>query len=364
MRDLIRRIIRETVTDKEVICDKCGWSWDIADGGDDLYICHKCGHDNSKFIKEDIDTENSSKFTYITLKPYDNYKVKRYYFNNVVRIPGVNPNSDTVKLSGNEGDFEFSKNLLFYNEEKRTIYINKSDFDEKYPLYKKVKNSENIGINSNNIKKALELSFPQNWGKGDKIFTPGLRGVYTIGSKTGDNEETWSIMNYFDTKEEIHDLLYLKYKEDETDENIVDWMVNIFKNDNEFTKLLVDRQWQSIESGLKLERESVDSFFDILHPSDVIYYPHGSIMDRWNGVDVTVDGFNYQIKPLKSYSINDTGEYVVNTYGMRDYTQKNKVDFIAYANKNEVLIFENKDYILVSRYKVIHKLPPLDNIYD
>ena len=47
MRDLIRRIIGETVTNKEVICDKCGWSWDIADGGDDLYVCHKCGHDNT-----------------------------------------------------------------------------------------------------------------------------------------------------------------------------------------------------------------------------------------------------------------------------------------------------------------------------
>ena len=47
MRDLIRRIITETVTNKEVICDKCGWSWDISDGGDDLYMCHKCGHDNT-----------------------------------------------------------------------------------------------------------------------------------------------------------------------------------------------------------------------------------------------------------------------------------------------------------------------------
>jgi len=47
MKDLIRRIIIETVTNKEVICDKCGWSWDISDGGDDLYMCHKCGHDNT-----------------------------------------------------------------------------------------------------------------------------------------------------------------------------------------------------------------------------------------------------------------------------------------------------------------------------
>ena len=38
----------ETVTNKEVICDKCGWSWDLSDGGDDPYICHKCGNDNEK----------------------------------------------------------------------------------------------------------------------------------------------------------------------------------------------------------------------------------------------------------------------------------------------------------------------------
>jgi len=56
MRELIRKVIREIVTNKEIICDKCGWSWDIVDGGDDLYICHKCGHDNEP-IKEGELTE-------------------------------------------------------------------------------------------------------------------------------------------------------------------------------------------------------------------------------------------------------------------------------------------------------------------
>jgi hypothetical protein len=44
--------IKEIVTDTEVICDKCGWQWPIADGGDDLYICHKCGHDNNPDLDE------------------------------------------------------------------------------------------------------------------------------------------------------------------------------------------------------------------------------------------------------------------------------------------------------------------------
>jgi len=39
--------LQEIVTDTEVICDNCGWHWPIADGGDDLYICHKCNHDNN-----------------------------------------------------------------------------------------------------------------------------------------------------------------------------------------------------------------------------------------------------------------------------------------------------------------------------
>jgi hypothetical protein len=39
--------VKELVTDTEVICDNCGWEWSIKDGGKDLYICHKCGHDNT-----------------------------------------------------------------------------------------------------------------------------------------------------------------------------------------------------------------------------------------------------------------------------------------------------------------------------
>jgi DNA-directed RNA polymerase subunit RPC12/RpoP len=34
---------------KEVKCQKCGWKWDLSDGGQDLYTCHKCGHVNKEF---------------------------------------------------------------------------------------------------------------------------------------------------------------------------------------------------------------------------------------------------------------------------------------------------------------------------
>ena len=39
--------INEAIVGDKIECDNCGWSWKIADGADDLFICHKCGHDNT-----------------------------------------------------------------------------------------------------------------------------------------------------------------------------------------------------------------------------------------------------------------------------------------------------------------------------
>ena len=39
--------IKEEIQGDSIVCDKCGWNWKIKDGGNDLYICHKCGHDNT-----------------------------------------------------------------------------------------------------------------------------------------------------------------------------------------------------------------------------------------------------------------------------------------------------------------------------
>ena len=40
-------ILNEAIVGEKIKCDNCGWSWNIVDGGDDLFICHKCGHDNT-----------------------------------------------------------------------------------------------------------------------------------------------------------------------------------------------------------------------------------------------------------------------------------------------------------------------------
>ena len=39
--------LNEAIVGEKIECDNCDWSWDISSGGDDLYTCHKCWHDNT-----------------------------------------------------------------------------------------------------------------------------------------------------------------------------------------------------------------------------------------------------------------------------------------------------------------------------
>jgi hypothetical protein len=48
MKGLIKKILSETVAyGGSVLCDNCGWTWELSNAGDDKYTCHKCGHDNT-----------------------------------------------------------------------------------------------------------------------------------------------------------------------------------------------------------------------------------------------------------------------------------------------------------------------------
>ena len=44
--------LTEGVFGDRIVCDNCGWNWPIKDGGDDLYVCHKCGHDSTPLLNE------------------------------------------------------------------------------------------------------------------------------------------------------------------------------------------------------------------------------------------------------------------------------------------------------------------------
>jgi hypothetical protein len=52
--------VEEVVINGKVLCDNCGWSWKIEDGGTDVYICHECGHDNQPKLNEAIKWEGDT----------------------------------------------------------------------------------------------------------------------------------------------------------------------------------------------------------------------------------------------------------------------------------------------------------------
>jgi hypothetical protein len=226
-------------------------------------------------------------------------------------------------------------------------------------------------FNSGLIKRAIKKAFPYNWEEADESVsgtTAGLRGIYTIGDKlkgTPYESEDWSILNYFDTKRERHEELNKLYINSKSDKTPFDWLVDFLIEKSKDLDNMVNKQWNSIKRGDELERKALEYLIKYHKGKDIKTYSRGSKMDRNKGVDITIDGVNYQIKPINSIYRNDKSEYIVSTYGMKDYTKPSLVNKIAYYNikTNEVYIFDNSEYLVKSGGgQVLHKKEP-EHIY-
>lgn len=56
-----RRTNEVHTADQTIECEKCGWKWNLADGGEDPYVCHECGFDNTdeyKNVNVELETED------------------------------------------------------------------------------------------------------------------------------------------------------------------------------------------------------------------------------------------------------------------------------------------------------------------
>ena len=57
-------------SEPKIECQSCGWDWKVSEGGDDLYICHKCYTDNEPYAKGG----NVSDFSNHLISKYDDLK--------------------------------------------------------------------------------------------------------------------------------------------------------------------------------------------------------------------------------------------------------------------------------------------------
>jgi hypothetical protein len=151
--------VKELVTDTEVICDNCGWEWKIADGGDDLYICHKCGHDNTPKTDDPFGlNELAKQFLKETLKetwrPEESFvSLSKHMIDNGMNIKPL------PKIKVISDDEDNASNLLgktaYYNPADKSITLYTMDRHPKDILrsfaHEMVHHEQNLDGRLNNI---------------------------------------------------------------------------------------------------------------------------------------------------------------------------------------------------------------------
>ena len=208
------------------------------------------------------------------------------------------------------------------------------------------------------IMDTLKNQYPNNWGKIDNEYCQTPEGIIDIFPvKEG---ERWSILNFFDTNPGVIEILLEEYdyqgESPKTYERFKEWITenseDIFGKNSQLLKRLIERNLRSFKSGWDLEDAVVDLIKkkDGLSDDEILRSCIGSLRDRVDGIDLEIDGKTYQIKPgNRTQKIPDPkkpGEYyyLIDTYGMKNYKLKTKLDYIIYSNGSHFIVFPNHKY--------------------
>ena len=111
--------------DSKITCDHCGWSWKRSEGGKDVNVCHKCGHDNDpksldsfaekRFGGAEKIADNAKKKGGASMLTYHHFKVKLPYYKDAVegKFDSKKAKKEfdecVKKLSSNMEQIEFQK---------------------------------------------------------------------------------------------------------------------------------------------------------------------------------------------------------------------------------------------------------------
>ena len=101
--------LEEAIVGDKIECDNCDWSWDIKDGGDDLYICHECGHDNTPQLNEGIYDSLVTRLTNITIKKW----VSDFKANPKIKQSFIDIDIDEEDSKGRAIEFNYVGRLIF-----------------------------------------------------------------------------------------------------------------------------------------------------------------------------------------------------------------------------------------------------------
>jgi len=332
------------------------------------------------------DTKNQRTFVYINgVNQDDVNKLKELKDTNVtIKVKLINVLTNET--------FEFPLELVNITKSGNVPYITIDEYDK----IKGELETHEIKLDENFLKKKISgfpkfitntllNLYPNNLGKNSFVNSEGICnsevGLINIEGTNVPNQ-TWSILNYFDTNPMVikkliewymHGVFDNSHIPDEvTISKFEEWITTngsrLFK-DGDRLKELVALNIKSYTSGTKTENLTIQrlitSPFNI-DSSNIKQFCSGSNQDRYDGKDIeitTPNGVKYaQIKPLIWSKVNEeTNEYIVNSYQMKNYKSK-PLDYIIFTNTKDMLIFNNKNYKVEDNHFAIFKDPPLTNI--
>ena len=107
----------EAIVGDRIACDNCGWSWKKVDGGNDLYMCHKCGHDN---------TPTKVKSTSEEMTPRESEKIGMPFKGKHSRKLKENLDPDTFKDTGKAAPYGSGYSKIKELEERLNLFLEKN----------------------------------------------------------------------------------------------------------------------------------------------------------------------------------------------------------------------------------------------
>jgi len=109
--------LEEKVVGDKIVCDNCAWEWKIVDGGDDLYTCHKCWHDNTPISQLN---ENASYSQQIDVKQ----KIKELTQHMLDKGMNIRPLPKVIFKNGNTSNAkEFLGKTAYYDPNSMEVVL-------------------------------------------------------------------------------------------------------------------------------------------------------------------------------------------------------------------------------------------------
>jgi len=209
---MLSPIINEAIVGEKIECDNCGWDWNIVDGGDDLFICHKCGHDNTpldegfdKNLGKDPFGLNQFARELMTEGVYDalTTKLTKATINKWVEDSKKNPMPKKSFVDIDVDDVDGKGREIEFN------YVGMIEFDKKVDGYE-VDGTSNSGEDEGKMTfiatlfKVNPKVLPQAWSKISADVSDVIRHEIEHQTQAGDNTRSGK---YMEDDIDIRDLI-------------------------------------------------------------------------------------------------------------------------------------------------------------